>query len=128
MFIRIYKYIKTIEITKNHIFKVGSFIKKIINELEKRSNNHDMSKLSDDENKNKLISIKNKQKVGVVIGGPPCQGFSMAGWRNPDDKRNQLFKDFVDIVKNIKPEFFVLENVPGILSMRKGEAIKEIIK
>jgi len=84
--------------------------------------------ITSEENKQKLISIKDKHKVGVVIGGPPCQGFSTAGWRDPNDKRNQLFKDFVDIVKNIKPEFFVLENVPGILSMRKGEAIKEIIQ
>jgi len=84
--------------------------------------------ITSEENKQKLISIKDRHKVGVVIGGPPCQGFSTAGWRDPDDKRNQLFKDFVDIVNNIKPEFFVLENVPGILSMRKGEAIKEIIQ
>jgi DNA (cytosine-5)-methyltransferase 1 len=80
------------------------------------------------ENKDDLISIKNKRKVGVVVGGPPCQGFSLAGWRDPNDKRNQLFKDFVDVVKEIKPEFFVMENVLGILSMRKGEAIKEIIQ
>lgn len=84
--------------------------------------------ITSDENKNELINIKNKQKVGVVVGGPPCQGFSTAGWRNPEDKRNQLFNDFVDIVKNIRPEFFVMENVPGILSMRKGEAVKEIIQ
>jgi len=81
-----------------------------------------------EENKEKLIGIKDKCKVGVIIGGPPCQGFSTAGWRNPEDKRNQLFKNFVDIVNKVRPEFFVMENVPGILSMRKGEAIKEIIR
>jgi len=80
------------------------------------------------ENKNKIIEIGKKEKIGVIIGGPPCQGFSTAGWRNPDDKRNQLFKEFVDIVKQVKPEFFVMENVLGILSMRKGEAIKEIVQ
>lgn len=78
--------------------------------------------------KKQIISVASKyQKVGVVIGGPPCQGFSNAGWRNPDDKRNQLFKEFVQIVDEIQPEIFVMENVPGILTMRKGEAIKEII-
>lgn len=78
--------------------------------------------------KQQIIKIaKKEKKVGVVIGGPPCQGFSHAGWRNPKDKRNQLFKDFVEIVDNIKPEIFVMENVPGILTMRNGEAIKEII-
>jgi len=81
-----------------------------------------------EKNKNKLVGIIKKRKIGVVIGGPPCQGFSLAGWRDSSDKRNQLFKDFVDIVSKIKPEFFVMENVPGILSMRKGEAIKEIIQ
>ena len=78
--------------------------------------------------KNQIISIAKKQnKVGVVIGGPPCQGFSHAGWRDPNDNRNKLFKEFVHIVEEIKPEIFVMENVPGILTMRKGEAMKEII-
>jgi DNA (cytosine-5)-methyltransferase 1 len=78
--------------------------------------------------KQQIISVASKEKkIGVVIGGPPCQGFSNAGWRNPDDKRNQLFKEFVHIVDELQPEMFVMENVPGILTMRKGEAIKEII-
>lgn len=78
--------------------------------------------------KEKIKSVSNSQKIGVVIGGPPCQGFSYAGWRDPKDNRNQLFKEFVDIVNDIRPEFFVMENVPGILTMRKGEAVKEIIQ
>jgi DNA (cytosine-5)-methyltransferase 1 len=78
--------------------------------------------------KEQIISIAAKEKkIGVVIGGPPCQGFSNAGWRNPDDKRNQLFKEFVHVVDKIQPEIFVMENVPGILTMRKGDALKEII-
>jgi len=78
--------------------------------------------------KEQIISIAAKQEqIGVVIGGPPCQGFSHAGWRNPDDERNQLFKEFVKVVDEIRPEIFVMENVPGILTMRKGEALKEII-
>lgn len=78
--------------------------------------------------KKQIISATKKLgKIGVVVGGPPCQGFSHAGWRNPDDKRNQLFKEFVHIVDEIRPEIFVMENVPGILTMRKGEAMKEII-
>jgi len=78
--------------------------------------------------KEKIINSKDKvDNVGLVIGGPPCQGFSYAGWRDPNDSRNQLFKDFVEVVREVKPEGFVMENVPGILTMRKGEAIKEII-
>ena len=85
--------------------------------------------ITDPSIKERIISLKHKvNKVGLVIGGPPCQGFSYAGWRNPNDKRNQLFKDFVEVVKEIRPEGFVMENVPGILTMRKGEAIKEIIR
>lgn len=78
--------------------------------------------------KEKIISSQLGNKIGVVIGGPPCQGFSTAGWRDSNDKRNQLFKDFVHIVSELKPEFFVMENVLGILSMREGAAIKEIVE
>ncbi len=78
--------------------------------------------------KQKIIDVTRMKKIGVVVGGPPCQGFSTAGWRDPNDNRNQLFKDFVEIVKTIQPEFFVLENVLGILSMRGGDAVKEIIE
>lgn len=80
-----------------------------------------------EENKQKLVNSL-KEKPDVIVGGPPCQGFSTAGWRNPNDKRNQLFKEFVNIVDKLKPDFFVMENVPGILTMRKGAAFKEIIE
>lgn len=81
-----------------------------------------------EETKQQILNACEGQSVDVVIGGPPCQGFSYAGWRNPNDKRNQLFQDFVELVKRIKPKFFVMENVLGILTMRNGETIKEIIK
>lgn len=80
-----------------------------------------------EENKLKLVNGL-LEKPDVIVGGPPCQGFSTAGWRNPNDKRNQLFKEFVDIVDKVKPDFFVMENVPGILTMRKGDAFEEIIE
>lgn len=76
--------------------------------------------------KDKIKSIANSQKVGVIVGGLPCQGFSSAGWRNPEDNRNQLFREFYEIVRDVRPEFFVIENVTGILTMRKGQVIKEI--
>ena len=84
--------------------------------------------ITDDEVKKRIIATAKNKKIGIVAGGPPCQGFSYAGWRDPNDKRNQLFKEFVSIVKEIKPEFFVMENVPGILTMRHGEAVREIIQ
>jgi len=70
-------------------------------------------------------TIGNK-KVDVIIGGPPCQGFSVAGKRIVEDKRNELYKAFVRIVKDLSPEIFVMENVPNILTIGDG-IIKEAI-
>lgn len=58
--------------------------------------------------------------VNVIIGGPPCQGFSIAGKRIVEDKRNQLYKSFVSFVNTFRPEAFVMENVPNILSLGGG--------
>lgn len=56
--------------------------------------------------------------IDVICGGPPCQGFSMAGKRNPDDLRNQLVRSYINILKQVKPKYFVMENVTGILSAK----------
>ena len=69
-----------------------------------------------------------KEDIDVIIGGPPCQGFSTLGKRFIDDPRNKLFKEYVRIVNDIRPKFFVMENVSGILSMEKGKVLKSIIK
>ena len=83
--------------------------------------------ITDSHVQQKLFEICKGTKVDVIVGGPPCQGFSYAGWRNPNDKRNQLFREFVSVVCELQPIFFVMENVPGILTMKGGETIKEII-
>jgi len=58
------------------------------------------------------------KEVDVVVGGPPCQGFSMANrQRLIDDPRNQLYRNFVEVVKKVNPPFFVMENVKGMLSV-----------
>jgi len=80
------------------------------------------------ESKNKLIEAAKKRRVGIIIGGPPCQGFSLAGWRDVNDERNQLFRNFVEIVSDVKPDFFVMENVPGLLSMAGGKVVDEIVR
>lgn len=69
----------------------------------------------------------------IIIGGPPCQGFSMAGARIRkngflDDPRNYLFKHYFNIVKIIRPKVFVIENVKGIQTLKNGEIFKEIIR
>ena len=65
-------------------------------------------------------------EVSVIIGGPPCQGFSVAGKRIIDDDRNKLYKSFVKFVAHFRPKAFVMENVPNILSIGKG-AVKDAI-
>lgn len=87
----------------------------------------DIKTISNDEIK-KLIG---NRKIDVIIGGPPCQGFSIAGkiGRNfIDDERNQLFKEFVRFVEVVKPRIFVMENVAALKTHNKGKTIEEIIK
>lgn len=62
----------------------------------------------------------------IICGGPPCQGFSMAGFRAEDDPRNQLFREFVDIVKRVNPKVIVFENVEGLLSYQGGRTYREV--
>lgn len=66
------------------------------------------------------------KKIDIIIGGPPCQGFSHAGKRIIDDPRNFLFKEFVEIVSKVKPKVVVLENVEGILTMNNGKSFEGI--
>lgn len=61
----------------------------------------------------------NPEDIQVVIGGPPCKGFSMAGKRNPDDTRNTLVDIFINYVAYIQPEIVVMENVTGMSSLEK---------
>jgi DNA (cytosine-5)-methyltransferase 1 len=62
------------------------------------------------------------------VGGPPCQGFSISGPRNPKDPRNSLYKGFVNAVRSLKPEAFILENVPNLVAMANGSIKEQIIK
>lgn len=78
-----------------------------------------------------IKEIKNEKlptEIDVVIGGFPCQGFSLAGKRDINDERNQLYKEMKRVVEVVRPKFFVAENVRGLLSMLKGEVIKHIVR
>lgn len=66
--------------------------------------------------------------VDVIIGGPPCQGFSIAGKRMIDDERNQLYKAFIQFVSFYQPKAFLMENVPNMMSMGKGTIKDQIIQ
>jgi DNA (cytosine-5)-methyltransferase 1 len=76
------------------------------------------------ETKQALIqAVRNKlgeDGLDVLAGGPPCQGFSSAGWRQTSDPRNQLWLNYIEILKELNPKYFIIENVPGILSMKKN--------
>lgn len=64
--------------------------------------------------------LLNGKKIDIIVGGPPCQGFSMANrQRLIDDPRNKLYKSFVEIVQKVHPPFFVMENVKGMLSVKE---------
>ncbi len=71
-----------------------------------------------------------KGVADVIIAGPPCQGFSMSGKRQKNDKRNSLFKEVVRITSVVQPKYVVIENVVGLLSMTndQGQDIKTLIK
>ena len=67
------------------------------------------------------------RKLNIVAGGFPCQGFSMAGNRIVDDPRNSLYKELIEIVKELQPDFVICENVKGLRTMLDGLVEKKII-
>lgn len=80
-----------------------------------------------------LDIFKSQNKTcNLIVGGPPCQGFSMAGYRIRaktsflEDARNYLFKEYIRMVRTIQPKVFIIENVPGILNYNDGAVKKEI--
>ena len=72
--------------------------------------------------------IIGEKTIDVVIGGPPCQGFSLSGPRNFDDPRNKLYLSYIRLVDEIKPRAFVIENVPGLVALFNGEVKKSIFE
>lgn len=72
----------------------------------------------------RILSPKDFQEVDIIVGGPPCQGFSLSGKHFSDDPRNELYKEFVRFVKELLPGEFLLENVPQIQEV-KDDIISE---
>lgn len=83
--------------------------------------NVDLSEIDPDE----LLDIIDidKSNIDGIVGGPPCQGFSQAGDRDPDDDRNKLVMNYFDIIEEIDPDFFVMENVRAITYERNKHII-----
>lgn len=84
--------------------------------------------LSQKESFDKIDELLNGRKLDVIIGGPPCQGFSLTGPRNFDDERNKLYLAMIETVRRYKPQAFLIENVPGMANLYKGAVRDEIIK
>lgn len=84
--------------------------------------------LTNNTTKELVINIAKREKVDLICGGPPCQGFSLAGKRFIDDPRNQLFKEYLYLVDNIKPKIFIFENVEGLLTFQQGKVYREILQ
>lgn len=76
----------------------------------------------------KIREIAGDRSIDVIIAGPPCQGFSLTGPRNFEDKRNQLYLAVFEAVKQYNPKAFIIENVPGMATLYKGEIKEEILK
>lgn len=84
--------------------------------------------ISNHDVKTRIINLSKEKKVNMIIGGPPCQGFSLKGKNlGLEDPRNFLFLDYLDIVKEIQPEIFIIENVKNILYSSEKFFINKIV-
>ena len=83
----------------------------------------DISKLSNQE----LLKLTHGKSIKLIVGGPPCQGFSTAGLGDPNDPRNKLFLQFVRMIKTLTPDYFIMENVKGLLSEKNEKTFKAIL-
>ncbi len=74
--------------------------------------------------------MSRKSEVNMIVGGPPCQGYSMKGKKKLglDDPRNFLFREYLDLVEKLQPDVFVIENVKGLLLSANGWFKDEIVK
>lgn len=71
-----------------------------------------------------IESLKEYKGATVVFGGPPCQGFSVAGKMNPDDPRSKLIWSFLDVVETVHPKAFIIENVRALGTLKKWESVR----
>lgn len=87
----------------------------------------DIAKLSVEECL-RLAGLTGPEQLDVLDGSPPCQGFSTAGKRNIDDDRNQLFREYVRLLRGLRPRVFVMENVSGMVKGKMKLIFAEILR
>ncbi|WP_394234156.1 DNA cytosine methyltransferase [Niallia oryzisoli] len=74
----------------------------------------------------KVYNFPSEDKIDILVGGPPCPGYSAAGPRLIDDPRNFLYLHYIRALMQVQPKFFIMENVKGMLTLGKGEVFKQI--
>ena len=85
--------------------------------------------ITDAETKAKIISLSQQTGVNMIVGGPPCQGYSMKGKKlGLEDPRNFLFREYLSLVEKLQPEVFVIENVKGLLLSANGWFKDQIVQ
>lgn len=89
------------------------------------ANNPDTKILKGDINSFMKEFEKYRNKVDIVFGGPPCQGFSVAGRMDPNDERSKLIWSFLKVVEIVQPKLFIMENVKALATLEKWSKIKE---
>ena len=86
--------------------------------------NHPESIMVNDDINNVIDSLAEYEGIDIVFGGPPCQGFSVAGKMDPDDERSKLIFTFLDAVGKVKPKAFVMENVKALGELSKWKDVR----
>lgn len=86
--------------------------------------NHPNCRLVNDDINNVLDELDEYKGIDLVFGGPPCQGFSVAGKMDPDDERSKLIFTFLDVVEKVQPKAFVMENVKALGKLEKWEPVR----
>src|SRR5699024_1050668 len=104
------------DIDRDELYK--SVPQKVLNKVINKEISYD--------NLEEIFNQINNEEIDVIIGGPPCQAYSLIG-RSRDafgmkgDPRNYLYKLYIEFLKKYKPKMFIFENVMGILSAKKGK-------
>lgn len=102
------------------------FANEIIKEAaETYSSNRDTDVMINDDINNVMDRLDKLSGIDLVFGGPPCQGFSVAGKMNPDDKRSELIFTFLEAVRRVSPVAFIMENVKALGVLQKWEPVRK---
>lgn len=87
--------------------------------------NHSGCLMVNDDINNIIHTLNQYKDIGLVFGGPPCQGFSVAGKMDPDDERSKLIFTFLDVIEKVQPHIFVMENVKALGKLDKWEPVRK---